>query len=177
MEKAVQGIATREHLIEIMKEVKTKMGAVRKIIDDYGVYFSNKNLSEIIGKIMEKTASEYFTKKMKYEVKNALSDREPDLLFTKINFPMEIKITSTKNAWTGGEFSKRPFHYLLVSWGEDFDHFFVCCVKLDKSDWKSNMSKNYYGPSLSMKKLNEIQDKIILVGKIDDKGRMIREKV
>ncbi len=177
MDKEVLKIATRENLLEIMKEVKIKMGAVKKIIDDYGVYFSNKNLSEMIGKIMEKTASEYFTKKMGYEVKNALTDKEPDLLFTKINLSMEIKMTSTKNAWTGGEFSKRPFHYFMVSWGEDFDHFFVCCVRLEKTDWKSNMSNNYYGPSLSLKKLNSIKDKIILVGKIDDKGRMIREKV
>jgi len=34
MDKHVQEIATRENLLEIMKEVKTKMGAVRKIIDD-----------------------------------------------------------------------------------------------------------------------------------------------
>ncbi len=178
MEKAVQEIATRENLLEIMTEVKRRMGAIKKIIDDYGVYFSNKNLSEMVGKIMEKVASDYFTREMKYEVKNALSDREPDLLFTKINLPMEIKMTSTTTAWTGGEFSKRPFHYFLVSWGgADFDHFFVCCVKLEKEDWKSNMRNNYYGPSLSMKKLKELKDKIVLVGKIDDKGRMVREKL
>lgn len=39
------------------------------------------------------------------------------------------------------------------------------------------MSNNYYGPSLSLKKLREKQDKLILIGKIDDKGRMVREKV
>ncbi|MBU2616972.1 MAG: hypothetical protein KKB79_03270 [Nanoarchaeota archaeon] len=177
MDKDVVKIATRENLLEIMKDVKMKMGAVRKIIDDYGVFFSNKNLSEMIGKIMEKTASEHFSKKMGYEVKNALTDKEPDLFFTKIDLSMEIKMTSTKNAWTGGEFSKRPFHYFLVSWGEEFDHFFVCCVKLEKEDWKSNMSNNYYGPSLSMKKLNSLNDKIVLVGSIDEKGRMVREKV
>ena len=153
------------------------MGAVRQIINEYGVYLGNKNLSEIVGKVMEKVASEHFTKKLGYEVKNALSDREPDLFFTNINMPIEIKITSTTNAWTGGEFSKRPYHYFMVSWGGEFDEFFVCAVKLEKEDWKSNMSKNYYGPSLTLKKLREIKDKIILIGSIDGKGRMVREKV
>src|SRR3989344_6311141 len=115
MEKSIEQIATRENLIIIMLEVKRRMGAISEILQKYGVYFSNKNLSEMIGKIMEKTASEYFTKKLKYEVKNALTDKEPDLLFTKIDLPMEIKMTSTKNAWTGGEFSKRPFNHFMVS--------------------------------------------------------------
>lgn len=147
------------------------------LMDPYEVCFSNKNLSEIIGKIMEKVASDIFTKNLGYEVKNAKADREADLVFTKIDLPFEIKMTSTTNAWTGGEFSKRPFYYFLVSWGGNFDEFFVCCVKLQKEDWKSNMSKNFYGPSLSMKKLNSIKDKIVLIGKIDDKSRMVREKI
>jgi hypothetical protein len=177
MDKELLQIATRENLLEVMKEVKRRMGAITKILQDYGVYFSNKNLSEMVGKVMEKTASEFFTKKMGYEVKNALSDKQPDLLFTKINFPIEIKMTSTTNAWTGGEFSQRPFDYFLCSWGNKFDEFFVCCVKLKKEDWKSNMGNNYYGPSLSIKKLIEIKDKLILIGSIDEEGRMIREKV
>lgn len=178
MEREIVKVATRDNLLLIMREVSRRMGEIKKhLIEPYEVCFSNKNLSEIIGKIMEKVASDVFTKQLGYEVKNAKADREPDLLFTKINLPLEIKMTSTKNAWTGGEFSQRPFDYLLCSWGGDFDEFFVCCVKLKKEDWKSNMSKNFYGPSLSIKKLRELQDKIILVGKIDDRGRMMREKV
>lgn len=178
MDKEILKIATRENLLEIMKEVSRRMLEVKKyLMDPYDVCFSNKNLSEIIGKVMEKVSADFFTKKLGYEVKNAKADREADLVFTKINLPIEIKMTSTKNAWTGGEFSKRPFDYLLVSWGGNFDEFFVCCVKLQKEDWKSNMSKNFYGPSLSLKKVKEINDKIILIGKIDEKGRMIREKV
>ena len=161
-----------------MKEVSRRMLEIKKhVIDPYEVYFSNKNLSEIIGKIMEKVASDVFTKSLGYEVKNAKADREPDLFFTKINLPMEIKVTSTTNAWTGGEFSQRPFDYFLVSWGGNFDEFFVCCVKLKKEDWKSNMSKNFYGPSLSLNKLKTIKDKIILIGKIDNHGKMIRERI
>lgn len=178
MDKEIKQIATRENLLEIMKEVSRRMGEIKKyLIDPYEVCFSNKNLSEIIGKIMEKVASDIFSKKLGYEVINAKKDKDPDLFFTKIELPMEIKMTSTTNAWTGGEFSQRPFTYLLCSWGGNFDEFFVCCVHLEKGDWKSNMSNNFYGPSFSIKKLAEKKDKIVLVGKIDNKGRMVRERV
>lgn len=178
MEEEILKIATRENLLEIMREVSRRMLEMKKhLIEPYEVCFSNKNLSEIIGKIMEKVSADIFTKKLGYEVKNAKADREADLVFTKTNLPMEIKMTSTTNAWTGGEFSQRPFDYFLCSWGGDFNEFFICCVKLKKEDWKSNMSKNFYGPSLSLKKLREIKDKIILIGAIDEKGRMVREKV
>ena len=178
MDKRILDIATREYLLKILKEVSKRMKVVDEIlIKKYDVGFSNKNLSEIIGKIMEKVSSEIYTKELKFEVKNAKSDKEPDLYFTKLELPLEIKMTSTLNSWTGGEFSKRPSHYFLVSWGGNFDEFFICVVKLQKSDWKSNMSKNYYGPSLSIKKLREIEDKLILIGEIDDKGRMVRERI
>lgn len=179
MQKEVLEIATRENLLEIVKKVSEIMKAVKKeLIEPYNIYFSNKNLSEIIGKIMEKVSSDVFTAKLGYEVKNAKSDKEPDLYFKNIDLPMEIKMTSTTNAWTGGEFSKRPFYYFLVSWGgSEFDEFFVCAVKLNKEDWKSNIGNQYYGPSLSFKKLLEKTDKFILVGEADNNGRMKREKV
>ena len=178
MDERLKPIATRAHLLEIMREVSRRMLEVKwHLIDRYEVTFSNKNLSETIGKVMEKVSADIFTKNLSYEVKNAKADKDPDLFFTRINLPMEIKVTSTATSWTGGEFSRRPFHYFLVSWGSGFEEFFVCCVKLKKEDWKSNISKNYYGPSLSLKKLREMEDKIILIGSIDDKGKMIREKV
>ncbi len=178
MQKEVVAIATRDNLLEIVREVSRRMLEVKQhLIDPYEICFSNKNLSEIIGKVMEKVSADIFTKNLSYEVKNAKADREADLHFTKINLPMEIKVTSTTNAWTGGEFSKRTFHYFMVSWGGDFDEFFVCAVKLMKKDWKSNISKNFYGPSLSLKKLVSKRDKLILIGKIDEKRRMVREKV
>src|SRR5688572_27533386 len=124
MEKEFLEIATRENLLAIITEVSRRMGAISRILKEYGVFFSNKNLSEMVGKVMEKTSSEFLTKKLGYEVKNALKDKEPDLMLTKTNFPIEIKITSTLNAWTGGEFSKRPWHYFLVSWGGEFNEFF-----------------------------------------------------
>ncbi len=177
MDKELLKIATRQNLLEIMEEVSRRMLEVKKyLMEPYEVCFSNKNLSEIIGKIMEKVSADIFTRNLGYEVKNAKADRDADLMFTQIKLPLEIKMTSTTNAWTGGEFSKRPFHYFLVSWGGNFDEFFVCCVKLKKSDWKSNISKNFYGPSLSIKKLDRIKDKLILIGKLEE-GKMIRERI
>src|SRR3989344_5766200 len=172
---------TKEIVIKILEGVSFRMQKFKKeLMDEYDLSFSNKNLSEIIGKIMEKVASDVFTKRLGFEVKRALADREPDLLFTKINKPMEIKITSTEDAWTGGEFSQRPFDYLLVSWGGDFDEFFCCLVHLQKEDWTSRMSKNYYGPSYNIRKLFERKDKIIFLGRLIDNGKsikLIREKV
>ena len=173
---------TQEMVIEILEGVSFRMQKFKKeLMDEYDLSFSNKNLSEIIGKIMEKGASDVFTKRLGYEVKRALADREPDLLFTKINKPMEIKITSTENAWTGGEFSQRPFDYLLVSWGGDFDEFFCCLVHLDKKDWESNISKKFYGPSLKAKTINNKKDKIVFYGnfKVTERGtiKVGRQKI
>ena len=143
---------TKNIVVEVLKGVSFRMQKFKKeLMDEYDLSFSNKNLSEIIGKVMEKVCSDTFTKRLGYEVKRALADKQPDLNFTKINTPMEIKMTSTNNSWTGGEFSKRPFDYLLVSWGGDFDEFFCYLVHLEKDDWKSNFQNNFYGPSLSAK--------------------------
>jgi folate-dependent tRNA-U54 methylase TrmFO/GidA len=174
---------TREIILEVMKEVSKRMLAIKKnIIEAYDISFSNKNLSEIIGKIMEKVAADIFTQKLGYKVVRATTDKDPDLFFTKISSPLEIKVTSTENAWTGGEFSKRPFDYLLVSWGGNFDEFFVALVHLEKNDWISHITKRYYGPSYPVKKLYERKDKIIFMGNIvkEKKGgkiKLIRENI
>lgn len=153
---------------EIAKDVANKMQKVNEIlIKPYNIHFSNKNLSEIIGKIMEKSASDILSKKLGYEVKNAKSDSDPDLVFVKTGKKIEIKVTSTENGWTGGEFSKRPFEYLLISWGGNFDEFFVAFVHLEKDEWHSNMSKNYYGPNYSAKDLHKKKDKIIFLGRLE----------
>ncbi|MBW3015832.1 hypothetical protein KY330_05385 [Candidatus Woesearchaeota archaeon] len=143
---------TKKIVLEIMKGVSKRMKAFADLRKEYDIHLSNKNLSEIIGKIMEKVAADVFSKRLGYEVKKALSDRDPDLFFTKINRPLEIKVTSGDSSWVGGEFSQRPFDYLLISWGgEKFDEFFVCFTHLEKTDWKSRMHKKFYGPILKAK--------------------------
>ncbi len=138
----------RTTVLEIIRDVSFKIRkANNDVFKPYDIHLSHKNLSEIIGKIMEKTASDILTRKLGYPVKNAENDSEPDLFFSRVAEAVEIKITSTANAWTGGEFSQRPFDYLLVSWGEDFDEYFVAYVHLEKSDWHSNISRGFNGPS------------------------------
>ncbi|MCF2143105.1 MAG: hypothetical protein K9W42_05340 [Candidatus Heimdallarchaeota archaeon] len=173
---------TRENLLEITKIVSKKMAKLKRILDnDLRIELSNKNLSEIVGKVLEKEIADYLSKVSNYQVINAHSDKDPDLQFLENNHvikSIEIKVTSTTNAWTGGEFSKRPFDYLLISWGGNFDEFFIAYIHLEKDNWKSNISKSYYGPSFTVKMLNERKDKVILLGAINERGtRVIRETV
>lgn len=164
---------TKEMIVEIFNRVSFRMRKFKiEFIDEYDIQFNNKNLSEIIGKMMEKVASEVFTKNLGYTVRRAMADRDPDIYFTKIDKPMEIKMTSTDITWTGGEFSQRPFDYLLVSWGGNFDEFFCCLVHLEKKDWQSNINKKFYGPTLKAKTIYDMEDKIIFIGDflITDRG-------
>ena len=155
---------TNEIIHKVLKEVSFKMQRLKEFLDEYEISFSNKNLSEIIGKLMEKVCSDVFTRELGYPIKRTLADKDPDLLFTKINTPMEIKMTSTLRTWTGGEFSKRPFEYLLVSWGGNFDEFFCCLVHLEKEDWVSNFKKSYYGPTLKAKTIYDKGEKTLFCG-------------
>jgi len=172
----------RSNIIEITKIVSEKLHKIEgSLLDEYDINFSNKNLSEIIGKIFEKETADFLSRKTEYQVINAKSDQDADLCFLKngnVVKNVEIKVTSTINAWTGGEFSKRPFDYLLISWGENYDDFFIAYTHLEKDEWDSNIDKGYYGPSFTVKKLNEKSDKIILLGNINQQGtRVIRENI
>ena len=169
-------------IVKIVSETSKRMQEANKhVFQKYDIHMSNKNLSEILSKIMEKVASDVFTAHFGSEVRKAGSDREPDLTFTKTGRMLEIKVTSTANAWTGGEFSKRPLDYLLVSWGGNFDEFFVAFTHLKKSDWTSRFQSNYYGPSFDIKKLYKKKDKEIFLGNLtrNEKGniKMLRKKM
>jgi hypothetical protein len=159
---------TKEIILKIVKDVSGKMIHIKKeVMEKYDIKFSNKNMSEILGKIMERSAADIFSEWLGHEVKFAKLDKEPDLYFTELKYPMEIKVTSTTNTWTGGEFSKRPFDYFLISWDpEDYSKYFVCLTHLEKENWQSNISKNFYGPSLKIKTLHDKEDKIIFLGRI-----------
>ncbi|HII53693.1 hypothetical protein COT30_03350 [Candidatus Micrarchaeota archaeon CG08_land_8_20_14_0_20_49_17] len=172
----------RTTALELAKETSVCMlGFKRDFIDKYGVNLSNKLISELVGKIFEVQCERVLTKRLGYEVRKEKRDKEPDLFFTRINKPLEVKLTSTTSAWTGGEFSKRPFDYLLVSWGGNFDEFFMALVHLEKKNWKSNFESNFYGPSYSAAKLYERKDKIVLLGSFEKTPRgtvkIVREKI
>lgn len=149
----------------IVREVAFKIQkANNEVFKPYSIRLSNKNLSEIVGKIMEKTAADILTKELGYKVRNAQNDSEPDLFFSGTGKKMEIKVTSTTAAWTGGEFSKRPYDYFLVSWGADFNEFFVASVRLTKKDWHSHMSHRFYGPSFTAGDLYRKTKKTVFLG-------------
>ncbi len=173
---------TKAMILEIARQTSRCMNDFKQdFIDKYGVNISNKLISELVGKIFEVQCERIMTKKLGYEVHKETSDKDPDLTFTRINKPLEVKLTSTTNAWTGGEFSKRPFDYLLVSWGGNFDEFFIALIHLEKKDWKSNFKSNFYGPSYSAKKLFSRKDKMVFLGGFEKSQRgaikIVREKI
>lgn len=173
---------TREIALEIAQGTSNCMlDFKRDFIDKYGVNLSNKLISELVGKIFEVQCEKILTKHLGYEVRKEQSDKEADLTFTGINKLLEVKLTSTVTAWTGGEFSKRPYDYMLVSWGGNFDEFFIALVHLTKKDWQSNFSKNFYGPSYSAKKLYARKEKRILLGSLEKNSRgtikIVREAI
>ena len=173
---------SKDTVLTIVGKTAEKMRkANNEVFKPYEIHLSSKLLSEIVGKIFEKTASEVLTKVMGYEVRNAQSDADPDLMFTSIHEGMEVKVTSTETAWTGGEFSKRPLDYLLVSWGGDFNEFFVAFAHLEKDEWHSNITRNYYGPSYKTKDLYRKKDRVIFLGALEvtprNAVRIKREKI
>lgn len=158
-----------EKLCEIMNEFD------RIFMVPYDLKFSNKNLSEIISKIIEITAAKILTQELGFKVDNASSDREPDLFFHGIKMPLEVKVTSTNSTWMGGEFSKRPANYMLVSWDPEskFSRFFVAYTHLTNDDWESSMQKGkrFYAPKFTAKKLFEKPDRTVLIGSFEKTPR------
>lgn len=162
---------TRNMVLEILTESSKAMKwFLKKFKKKFDVKLSGKLLSEIFSNLLEQKASKVFSKRLGYEVKKAISDNTPDLLFTKINLPMEIKVTSGQ-VWRGGEFSKRASWHLMVSRNETFDEFFVCLVNMHGNGglWVSAMQqgKDYYAPSFKKDSIFDLQKQIpIFVGKI-----------
>lgn len=173
---------TKGMIADITKGTCKHMRDFRKTFTDKNkVNLSNKLISELVGKVFEAQCTDIFTKKLGYEVKREMSDSDPDLFFIKIERPLEVKLTSTKTGWRGGEFSKRPFDYLLVSWGGDFDEYFICLVRLTKKDWHSNIARGYYAPDYKADKLYKRKDKVVFLGSFNktDRGaiHLVREKI
>jgi len=204
MEETMFGI-TKEMVLEVLKESSKAMHFfTEEFKDKHGVKLSGKIQSEIFSNLLEQISAKTFSKHLNYEVKKANSDNHPDLTFTKIDMPMEIKVTSGQ-VWRGGEFSKRASWHLMVSRNDDFDEFFVCLVNMEQNEglWISAMQKgkNYYAPSFKKDQIYELKTKksvvkegaapygeeaeipniIILVGDVvkSDKGivKLVRERV
>lgn len=152
-------------VIGIIKEIARKMQKFDADMKEAHVHLSNKNISEIIGKMAETTFAEILTEKLGYEVKYAKSDAEPDLFFTKTKEKFEIKMTSTDSGWQGGEFSTRPSEYFMISWGGNFDEFFVARAHISDKEWHSHIAKRRYGTSYSARDLYSKKDIIVYLGR------------
>ena len=173
----------REMILEILKESsKTMKWFIKKFKKKFDVKLSGKLLSEIFSNLLEQRASKIFSKRLRYEVRKANSDNDPDLFFTRLNLPMEIKVTSGQ-VWRGGEFSKKASWHLMVARNDAFDEFFVCLVNMDSNGGSSmQQGKDYYAPSFKKDKIFELQKQIpVFVGRIDKSERgaikIILEKV
>jgi hypothetical protein len=154
-------------IMEIVREISKKMQiANNKVFRPYKIQLSAKNLSEILGKITESTSAEILTKRLGFEVVNAKKDADADLVFTKTGEKFEIKMTSTNNSWQGGEFSTRPYDYFLISWGGDFNEFFVARALLSTGAWRSNMKKRRYGITYYARDLYKNKTKEIFLGEL-----------
>lgn len=154
-------------VIAIIKEISRKMKiANNKVFKPYEIELSSKNLSELVGKVAESTFAKMLTKELGYDVINAKSDRDPDLRFTKTGESFEIKVSSSDNSWQGGEFSTRPYDYFFISWGGDFDEFFVARAILGTNAWRSNIKKRRYGTTYYAKDLLGNKTKQVYIGEI-----------
>jgi len=157
---------TREMILEVLKESSQAMNFfINEFKKKYDVKLSGKILSETFSNLLEQISSKVFSKYLSYEVKKAKSDNDPDLVFTKLDMPLEIKVTSGQ-VWRGGEFSKRASYHLFVSRDDDFNEFFVALVNMEsgKDLWISSMQqgKNYYAPSFKKDQIYELKDKIVI---------------
>ena len=166
----------RKMVLEALKESSDAMSFfIKEFKNKYDVKLSGKLLSETFSNLLEQICAKVFSKHLGYSVIKAKSDNDPDLLFTKIKMPMEIKVTSGM-IWRGGEFSKRASYHLMVSRNDTFDEFFVALVNMDtgKGLWVSSMQqgKNYYAPSFKKDQLYKLKDKIpIFVGDVRKTAR------
>jgi hypothetical protein len=169
-------------MLEIIGDVSHKMRiANNEVFKPNRIELSTKNLSEILGKITESSSAEILSKRLRLTVNNARSDAAADLTFEETGEKFEIKVSSTDSGWQGGEFSDRPYDYIFISWGGDFDEFFVARALLTKKSWHSNIKKRRYGTTYYAKDLYKNRTREIFLGKlyITPRGaiRVRREKI
>jgi len=80
-----------------------------------------------------------------------VGDNEADVYVC--GHPYEIKTIAENRVWRGGDFSKRPGDYLLISYRIGQDKrlgWFVLQTKLEESEWISSGSGNYYATSVDL---------------------------
>jgi hypothetical protein len=134
----------------------------------FNIPFNTRLKSEIISSLFEIEAAKYF-QSQGYNVKNATTDREPDLFFEDTQLPLEIKVTRRKKylKWMGNKVSKQCAQYVLVSWEQDDSNsisYYITSTFLNRKDW-SDDEYSYNASFLSWKSLENRKD---IVGTIDN---------
>ena len=147
-----KNICSPEMIGSILRASSQKMSVLEGVFGgELKDIFKTKMTSELRSKTIERTAAEQFSGIVGGQVMNPDTDNDPDLRFPN-GYPLEVKVTANET-FLGGEFSKRPSSTLLIAGDEG--GFFVALAALEKEDWKSG-GKNFYGTSLSKKKIHEL---------------------
>jgi len=135
-----------------------------KNLKKYLILFNNDEL-DISNKMKSEFASQIAEKSIKETIPGTICpklDKEPDCKIphkiTNNLTPWEIKCTTGDN-WRGGEYSKRPGYYLLISWKQTEQNIAIFAARLhmteddwDKSKPKKNGDKNYYATTFPKNK-------------------------
>ena len=151
-----------KHLSSVLEETNARFKTFKSVVDYKSL--STKLKSELISNMLEASFA-----KVVPDVVSPFADSEPDLYVKGI--PLEIKTSKTTHLWRGGEYSKRPSNYLLVSYddsGEDLKWFFIY-TELLESDWKSSQSQNYYATTIDLNYVLSEKQYEILVGDLEKK--------
>jgi len=158
-------IFSRDHWIAILNNV----------IDDVEVIFtrgiSSKLKSELISQLVCTHAQKYFCNIYPEQVKAAISDNDPDLLFG--NIPLEIKVAKYYQTvvWRGGSYSKREGDFVFITWRysstkENAFEFAVYKINLNKSEWTESTHSSYYATGCTMKQVVQNPNMICILGDV-----------
>jgi len=130
------------HITDVIQMASSKYEFHRELLDELGA----KSQSESISKILEMSF-----KSIVPDARTGRGDHEADVYINEI--PLELKTTKKSRSWRGGEYSKRSGDFLLISWDMDANGnimWFAIHAVLEKSDWISSGSKNYYATTISL---------------------------
>lgn len=147
-------------------------GVVEKALPIFPYIKGKKLKSEIMSNLFETQSAEYFNS-IGIPTESADSDRKPDLFFTELNKPCEIKVTGInhpfvkKCKWMGGTFSKRTSDFIFVVWNHNDNtnkislSIFKCFV--DENEWNSiGDGSNYYATTFKSDQIFEREHEILL---------------
>jgi hypothetical protein len=141
----------------------------------FHIPFNTRLKSEIVSTLFEIESAKYY-RKIGIKVKNALNDSEPDLFFTDLEKPVEIKVTKFRGTpkWMGNKISKKESQFVLIVWDEVITNlydnkvglkFYVTTTYLTPDNWSGqDDGYEYHASFLSM---NNIRERVDLIGNPD----------